>query len=317
MINAFDVREGCLVAAPRQNATRDVQHALWLDLLAPSDEERALVESLHPGMLPTAEEAREIEDSSRFFEDEGGLHIHTFFFLVESSERPLNTTVAFTLGRDRLLSLREREVPVFRLLRQRIARRAVAAPDAATVLITLLELQLDSLADRLQDIHAGLENAALFVQSRTSAKLDEAIEALAQFEDANGKARLCLMDMQRGCAFLLRRGDLAAPAAERVRELQRDIDSLLPHSTFLFEKVNFLMDAAQGFINIQQNQIIKRFSVLAVILLPPTLVASSYGMNFEHMPELSWPLGYPMAIGLMIAAAVVPYWYFRRKEGFL
>lgn len=312
MISAFDIREGCLVSVPGQNAPRDLQGALWLDLLAPSDEDRALVESLHPGMLPTVEEAREIEASSRFYEDEGGLHIHSFF-LVEESGRPLNTTAAFTLGRGRLLSLREREVPVFRLLRQRIARRAVAAPDAATVLITLLELQLDSLADRLQDIHAGLESAAGFVHGRTGAKLDEAIEALAQLEDENGKVRLCLMDMQRGCAFLLRRGNLAAPAAERVRELQRDIDSLLPHSTFLFERVNFLMDAAQGFINIQQNQIIKIFSVLAVIFLPPTLVASSYGMNFEHMPELSWPLGYPMAIGLMIAAAVVPYWYFRRK----
>lgn len=312
MINAFDVREGYLVSAPGQNAACDVQHALSLDLFAPSDEERALVESLHPGMLPTAEEAQEIEASSRFFEDEGGLHIHTFF-LVESSGRMLNTTVAFTLERDRLLSLREREIPVFRLLRQRIAHRAMAAPDAAMVLITLLEWQLDSLADRLQDIHAGLENVALFVHSRTSPKLDEGIEALAQFEDANGKTRLCLMDMQRGCAFLLRRGDLVASAAERMRELQRDIDSLLPHSTFLSEKVNFLMDAAQGFINIQQNQTIKTFSVLAVIFLPPTLVASSYGMNFEHMPELSWPLGYPMAIGLMIAAAVAPYWYFRRK----
>ncbi|MEA3300088.1 MAG: magnesium/cobalt transporter CorA [Pseudomonadota bacterium] len=311
MIKAFEVREGYLVSVPVQDAPHDLQHTLWLDLLAPSDEERALVESL-PGMLPTAEEAREIEASSRFFKDEGGLHIHTFF-LVESSERLFNTTVAFTLGRDRLLSLREQEVPVFRLLRQRIARRAVAALDAATVLITLLELQLDSVADRLQDIHGGLENTALFMQSRTSAKLDEAIETLTQFEDANGKARLCLMDMQRGCTFLLRCGNLAASEAERVRELQRDIDSLLPHSTFLFEKVNFLMDAAQGFINIQQNQIIKIFSVLAVIFLPPTLVASSYGMNFEHMPELSWPLGYPMAIGLMITAAVVPYWYFRRK----
>ncbi|GMV44881.1 MAG: magnesium transport protein CorA [Pseudomonadota bacterium] len=312
MLNAFEVNDGELQALAREELPHRIRQALWLDLLAPSEDERRLVESLYPDMLPSAEEAREIEASSRFYEDASGLHIHSFF-LVEESGRPLNTTVAFTLGRDRLLSLREREIPVFRLVRQRIGHGTVAAADAAAVLITLFELHLDRLADRLQDIHAGLEETALRVLSRNIERLDSAMAALAHFEDENGKVRLCLMDLQRGCVFLQRRGGLAEPQGERLRELLGDIDSLLPHSMFLFERVNFLLDAAQGFIQIRQNQIIKIFSVVAVIFLPPTLVASSYGMNFEFMPELTWPLGYPMAIGLMIAAAVVPYWYFRRK----
>lgn len=312
MLNAFDVNDGDLRPVAHAELQQQIRRALWLDLLTPTDEERRLVESLYPEMLPSAEKAREIEASSRLYEDASGLHIHTFF-LLEESGRPLNTTVAFTLGRDRLLSLREREIPVFWLLRQRIDHGAVAAADAAVVLITLFELQLDRLADRLQDIHTGLEETALRVLSRDLERLDSAMASLARFEDENGKVRLCLMDMQRGCVFLQRRGGLAEPLAERLREMLGDIDSLLPHSTFLFERVNFLLAAAQGFINIQQNHIIKIFSVVAVIFLPPTLVASSYGMNFEFMPELSWPLGYPMAIGLMIAAAVLPYWYFRRK----
>jgi len=312
MLSAFEVRDGCLATVARDELPERMGQALWLDLLSPSGEERSQVESLYPEMLPTAEEAREIEASSRFYEDASGLHIHSFF-LVEKSGRLRNTTVAFTLGRDRLLSLREQEIPVFRLLRQRIAHRTLAATDAAAVLITLFESQLDRLADRLQDIHAGLEDAALNVLSKDSNLLDEAIESLAGHEDENGKARLCLMDMQRGCAFLLRRGGLSEQNAEHVRELLGDIDSLLPHSMFLFERVNFLMDAAQGFINIRQNQIIKIFTVVAVIFLPPTLVASSYGMNFEYMPELTWPFGYPMAIGLMIVAAVIPFWFFKRK----
>jgi magnesium transporter len=98
-----------------------------------------------------------------------------------------------------------------------------------------------------------------------------------------------------------------------VRELLRDIDSLLPHNSFLFEKVNFLMDAAQGFINIEQNQIIKIFSIAAVVFLPPTLVASIYGMNFDHLPELHWLAGYPWALALMVVSAIAPYWYFKRK----
>lgn len=312
MLDAFEVNDDALHPVARAELPQRIGRALWLDLLAPTDEERRLVESLYPDMLPSAEEAREIEASSRFYEDASGLHVHTFF-LLEESGRPLNTTVAFTLGRDRLLSLRERDIPVFRLLRQRIGHGAVAAAGAAAVLITLFELQLDRLADRLQDIHAGLEDTALRVLSRDLERLDRAMASLARFEDENGKVRLCLMDMQRGCIFLQRRGGLAEPQAERLRELLGDIESLLPHSTFLFDRVNFLLDAAQGFINIRQNHIIKIFSVVAVIFLPPTLVASSYGMNFEFMPELSWPLGYPMAIVLMVAAAVVPYWYFKRK----
>jgi magnesium transporter len=312
MLTALESRDGLLIPVAMDELPLRMQRAVWLDLIGASDEERRLVESLYPDMLPSAEEAREIEASSRFYEDASGLHIHTFF-LVDESRRPVNTTVAFTLDRDRLLSLREMEIPVFRLLRQRIDQGAVAAADAAAVLITVFDLHLDRLADRLQDIHAGLEETALRVLSRDIERLDSAMASLARFEDENGKVRLCLMDLQRGCMFLQRRGGLAEPHGERLRELLGDIDSLLPHSNFLFERVNFLLDAAQGFIQIRQNQIIKIFSVVAVIFLPPTLVASSYGMNFEFMPELSWPLGYPMAIGLMITAAIVPYWYFRRR----
>lgn len=313
MLHAFELREGCLAAVAREALPERLGQALWLDLLSPSDEERRLAESLYADPLPTAEDAQEIEASARFYEDASGLHIHTFF-LVEEAGRLRNATVAFTLSPERLASTREQEIPIFRLLRQRIAHRSVAAADGAAVLIMLFELQLDRLADRLQDIHSGLEDSALHVLSKDGDRLNEAIASLASHEDENGKVRLCLMDMQRGGAFLLRRGGLSESNAERVRELLGDIDSLLPHSMFLFERVNFLMDAAQGFINIQQNQIIKIFSVVAVIFLPPTLVASSYGMNFEFMPELSWPFGYPMAIGLMILAAVIPYGYFKRKR---
>ncbi|HNI86467.1 MAG TPA: CorA family divalent cation transporter, partial [Ottowia sp.] len=106
---------------------------------------------------------------------------------------------------------------------------------------------------------------------------------------------------------------LDAEQFEEARQIQRDLDSLDGHTTFLFDKINFLMDATVGFININQNKIIKLFSVASVALLPPTLVASIYGMNFKAMPELDWQLGYPYAIALMIASALVPMWYFRRR----
>src|SRR5690606_335570 len=111
----------------------------------------------------------------------------------------------------------------------------------------------------------------------------------------------------------LRHGKLSPEHADHARELLRDIESLLPHNSFVFDKVNFLLDAAQGFINIEQNQIIKIFSIAAVVFLPPTLVASIYGMNYDFMPELKWRFAYPWALMLMVLSGVPPYWYFKRK----
>jgi magnesium transporter len=121
------------------------------------------------------------------------------------------------------------------------------------------------------------------------------------------------MDTRRALSFMMRSKMLGAEQFEDARQILRDIDSLDSHTAFLFEKINFLMDATVGFININQNKIIKIFSVASVALLPPTLVASLYGMNFRHMPELEWSLGYPLALSLMLASALIPMWYFRRR----
>ena len=144
---------------------------------------------------------------------------------------------------------------------------------------------------------------------------DEALSTLAELEDIGWKVRLCLMDTQRALNFLVRKARLPAGQLEQAREILRDIESLLPHNESLFQKVNFLMQAAMGFINIEQNRIIKIFSVVSVVFLPPTLVASSYGMNFEFMPELHWSFGYPGAIVFMMLAGPAPYLYFKRKTG--
>ncbi len=129
----------------------------------------------------------------------------------------------------------------------------------------------------------------------------------------NGRIRHNVMDTRRAVSFMMRSKMLNAEQFEEARQLLRDIDSLDSHTAFLFDKINFLMDATVGFININQNKIIKIFSVASVALLPPTLIASVYGMNFKYMPELEWQIGYPFAIGLMIASALVPMMYFRRR----
>lgn len=150
-------------------------------------------------------------------------------------------------------------------------------------------------------------------ENKREHNFDDALAELTELEDASSKVRLCLMDTQRALSFLLRKTRLPNNQLEQARDIMRDIESLQPHNESLFQKVNFLMQAAMGFINIEQNRIMKFFSVVSVMFLPATLVASTYGMNFEFMPELKFQYGYPMAIGLMICAAATPYLYFKRK----
>ncbi|GAB6068583.1 magnesium/cobalt transporter CorA [Methylothermus subterraneus] len=312
MLNAYLAEAGRLVLADLHADPTAFERAVWLDLIDPDDDELAAIGALLRQALPDPEDVEEIEASSRFYEDEAGLHIHSLF-LHEVEGKPRNTSVAFTLTDERLITLREREIPAFRLLRMRARHQPQLIQSPAHMLLSLFEIKIESLADALEELYQALEGVSAQVLENSDAGLEKSLDALARSEDLNGKVRLCLMDTQRALSFLLRWGRLDTEKLNRARNLLRDIDSLLSHNNFVFDKINFLMSAAQGFINIEQNQIIKIFSIAAVVFLPPTLVASIYGMNFDLMPELHWPWGYPMALGLMLVAGIAPYWYFKRK----
>ncbi|MGK7284677.1 magnesium/cobalt transporter CorA [Buttiauxella agrestis] len=179
----------------------------------------------------------------------------------------------------------------------------------------LFETKIEQLADEIENIYSDLEKLSrVIMEGHQGDEYDAALSTLAELEDIGWKVRLCLMDTQRALNFLVRKARLPSGQLEQAREILRDIESLLPHNESLFQKVNFLMQAAMGFINIEQNRIIKIFSVVSVVFLPPTLVASSYGMNFEFMPELKLSFGYPAAIIVMILAGLAPYLYFKRKN---
>jgi magnesium transporter len=302
-----------LIPIQDDNITHEsLASSLWLDLLSPDDEERELMESLHSQPLPDTEDVEEIEASARSYQDEVGLHVHSLF-LHKYDDRHRNSSVAFTITDTQLITLREREIPAFRLMRMRARRQRGLAEDPVSILLALFEIKIDDLADTLEGVYTQLEATSNLVLEDNETQHEEALDELARQEDTNGKVRLCLMDTQRALSFLLRRGKLSAAHAETARELLRDIDSLLPHNSFVFDKINFLMDAAQGFISIRQNQIIKTFSIAAVVFLPPTVIASIYGMNFDLMPELHWNLGYPWALALMALSGVAPYVFFKVK----
>ncbi|ACE86109.1 magnesium/cobalt transporter CorA [Cellvibrio japonicus] len=289
-------------------------NSLWIDAHEPSDEEREELNTFLRAELPESDDVEEIEFSARYFQDQSGIHVHSLFLAPGESGRHSTATVAFILQDRRLITVREEDQADFRLLRMRARAGQVHISSPQDLLVTIFEQKVENLADALEDIHRKLEEVSRMVLEDTDAELEDAIDRLAKLEDSNGKIRLCLMDTQRSISFLQRHLRESFELQETAREIKRDVDTLMSHTAFLFDKINFLMDSTQGFINIEQNQIIKTFSIAAVIFLPPTVVASLYGMNFSFMPELEWRYGYVWAISLMIVSGLAPYWYFKRKD---
>lgn len=289
-----------------------IKAADWIDAQSPDEAERLLLDSVVAEDLPQADDMDEIEATARFFVVGSEVHIHSLF-LVQADGRHHTSSVACIMQPNRLLTVRDEELADFRLLRMRARRGQVECRDTSELLLTLMDQKVENLADTIEDLHHTLERASHTVLEEVDSELDQAIDMLAALEDSSGKIRLCLMDTQRAITFLQRHLRGQETAQEFCREILRDIDTLMAHTTFLFEKINFLMDSTQGFINIRQNQTIKTFSIAAVVFLPPTLIASIYGMNFNAMPELDWPFGYPVALAAMLASAIAPYLFFKYK----
>jgi len=317
MINAFSLEQGRLQQV-HIDSLADLQHCkpVWVDFVDASEEELSWAEEVFGFRLPDEAEAGDIEASARFFEEpEGVLHIRTDFILQDDEGGSANVRVAFVIRNDVLFSAHGEDLPVFRLLRMRARRQPGYVNDAKDVLLELYSADVEYSADALEDMYERLDEVSRRVLDE---ELNDSIAAsilasIAKEEDLNGRIRRNVMDTRRAVSFLMRARLLGADQFEDARQILRDIESLDSHTAFLFDKLNFLMDATVGFVNINQNKIIKIFSVASVAMLPPTLIASIYGMNFEYMPELGQRWGYPFALGLMVVSVVLPFWWFRRK----
>ncbi len=316
MLNVFTLAGGRLV----QHEIDDYDdlarvEPIWVDLDSPSALEKRWVAERFGLSLPQDIVDEDLEESARFYEEDNGeLHIRSDF-LIDDGEAPRNVRVAFVLKDGRLFSVHAEDLPVFRLLRLRARRIPALIGDAKDVLLKLYDADAEYSADTLESIYVSLEqvSARVLKQDVDDQAAGAALSAIARQEDLNGRIRRNLMDTRRALSFMMRSRMLGAEQFEEARQILRDIDSLDSHTAFLFDKLNFLLDATVGFININQNKIIKIFSVASVALLPPTLIASVYGMNFRQMPELGWSLGYPFALVLMVASVAAPFVYFRRK----
>ena len=317
MINVFVLQNGRLNQIPidsREDLARLTP--VWLDLTDPSDEERDWVSGIFGVRLPDEDEVKDIEASARYYEaDNGDLHLRSDFLLEEDEGVSRVVTVAFILARNMLFSMHNDDLPVFRLVRMRARSRPGSIGDFKDVLLDLYSTDVEYSADALEGIYQNLEEVSRSVLQKDISDQDAAasLNAMAREEDLNGRIRRNMMDTRRAVSFMMRGRLLSPDQFDDARQILRDIESLDGHTAFLFDKINFLMDATVGFININQNKIIKIFSVASVAFLPPTLIASIYGMNFRILPELNWSFGYPFSLALMIASAVTPFWYFRRR----
>ena len=324
MLNIFTLANGRLFQEEIESLEELSRfQPIWVDLESPTLEEKRWVKQYYGLSIPEDAMDEDIEESARFYEEDNGeLHIRSDF-LIADEDAPRTVRVAFILNQMNeqlkskgvLFSIHDEDVPVFRLLRMRARRAPGLISDAKEVLLKLFDADAEYCADTLEGVYDELEKAGKQVLSGdvTDELAGAVLGAIAHQEDLNGRIRRNAMDTRRAVSFMMRSRMLNPEQFEEARQILRDIDSLDSHTTFLFDKINFLMDATVGFININQNKIIKIFSVASVALLPPTLIASIYGMNFQYMPELSQKWGYPFALALMVASAVGPMWYFRRR----
>ena len=317
MINLFVLQNGRLSQEQVEDRNELLHHAnpIWIDLVNPEEEELSWIKEAFGVLLPELDDLGDLEASARYFEaDNGHLHIRTDF-LLDEDETSRNVRVAFVMTKQTLFSIHDEDLPVFRLVRLRARLRPGSVSNAKDVLLDLYSTDAEYSADALEEVYENLEQAGKRVlqDDITDADAEEVLETIAKEEDTNGRIRRNVMDTRRALSFMMRSKLLSDEQQEEARQILRDIDSLENHTAFLFDKINFLMDATVGFINLNQSKIIKIFSVVSVALMPPTLLASIWGMNYRYMPELEWSLGYPMAIIVMMVSAIVPLWYFRHK----
>jgi magnesium transporter len=301
---------------------------VWLDMIRPSREEDLKVEAFMGISVPTREEMKDIEPSELLYVEDGARYMTgRVLSKVSEAEEPGLAGITFILRGNRLVTVRYEEPQAFRMYTQRAGRSTgngpSAVPSGETILAGLIETVIDRAADvlQLQGERIDRLSGKIFEEKEDpgarNTALQDTLRALGRHGDLISKQRESLVSMERillALSATYRTAKAPRELREDVRSTLRDLQSLEEHATFLSSKIQFLLDATLGLVNLEQNNIIKLFSVMAVVFMPPTLIASIYGMNFKAMPELDWGLGYPMAVVMMVVAAVLPYVFFRWKK---
>jgi magnesium transporter len=324
MLRAFVRHNGRPIAIDASQATAALPpDAVWIDLDHPTAEEERLVESELDIDIPTREEMQEIEDTSRLYHEKNALFMTVSVISRFESDKPEISPVTFILVGDRLVTLRYAEPKSFLTFLTHAERHPSVCATGAATLGGLLEAIVDRIADVLELVGRDLDDLSTAIFDRepggkgrlSGIDFQELLRRVGRNQGRTAKVRDSLVSLSRLLSFL------ALPREEQhhkglhdhVESLARDVSSLTQHGSSITTMINFQLDALLGMINVEQNGIIKIFSVASVALMPPTLIASIYGMNFKAMPELDWSFGYPVALTMMVVSAILPYLYFKRR----
>src|SRR3978361_1585448 len=300
------------------------ESAVWIDLVKPTSEEDRAVERRAGIAVPTREDMQEMEISSRLYIENGARYMTATLMCAADTENPRTTAVTFILANHRLVTVRYEEPKPFMLVENKLARACLPGITGEMVLMELLDAVIDRNADILERAGGDMDTISHDIFEPAGAartghakRYSEILIAIGRKGDLTSKVRESLVSIGRVVTFLsavMEGVKWSKDMREQLKTMQRDVASLTDHASYLSNKITFVLDAMLGVVNLEQNNIIKLFSVMAVVLMPPTLIASIYGMNFKIMPELEWEHGYLFAVVAMLLAAVGPYVFFKWKK---
>ncbi len=310
-----------------------MKKAVWIDVYQPSEQEEIIVDMAFSIDLPTHREMQDIEVSRRLYKADNALFMTATILTKADTSQPESSAVTFIFSDNRLITLRYAEPSPFEIFRQERESELGRYDSGQRILDGLIDAIIERVADVLEKTGAALDGISQDIfrpgagkkgaaddpheKERKPRDLEEVLRRLGRCSDLLSRLRESMAGLGRLLSFFIAsQKDLPPDLADHLRTLSHDLQPLGDHASFLSQKVNFLLDATLGLINIEQNAIIKIFTVAAVLFLPPTVVGTIYGMNFEAMPELKWAFGYPLAIGLMIFSAIVPFYIFKRRGWF-
>ncbi|HEX5169930.1 MAG TPA: magnesium/cobalt transporter CorA [Cyclobacteriaceae bacterium] len=298
---------------PKVLRPSECDRMIWVDLQSSALEEQKLVEATFGIELFTPQEAAEIESSSRYFEDEENIEANNAFIVYENKAY-VREQVSFILKKEILFTLRNADMKSFaETVRKLKVNKNVSSLKGVQILLTILESQIDLDADFIEYVSKLTNNISARLIKEKSYEEGVLIN-ITELQENTILARESVVDKQRLVSSLLKSDAVAESEKDRLRIIIKDIGSLLQHIEFSFERLEYLQNTFLGLVNLEQNMVIKIFTVVTVVFMPPTLIASIYGMNFRSMPELDWWFGYPSAIVLMIVSSMGFLWYFKRKK---
>lgn len=319
VLRVLDLHEGKLRQIPIYSR-RDLEntHPIWVDLVTPEDEELKWAREIFGVDIPNPKDLTDLETSARFYiEENGEIHLHSNF-LLDREDESRNVTVAFVLKGNTLFSVRNHELPVFRLQRLRARAQAGYVSEAKDLLLDLYAADVEYSANALEDVYTRLEGVGkqVFKSHMTNDEAAKILTAISQEEDLNGRIRRNVLDTRNALSFLMRRRSLNNSQQEEVREILRDIESLDGHTSFLFNKINFQMDATVGFLNVNQNIDLKRLTIISVVFMPVNVLAGIGGMSeFSMMTHnIPWPIAYGCFILAMIIIGILTFFGLKTYE---